>query len=181
MELANYERTLALKVMEDTATTSSNFPYRLAMLYVLEKMFLPRTYLFYCTIAFWLKGKFYYFIDASRLADFGRHDLDRLRWMENFRVITLYLFLPRDDTGSTLQVDGQLLPRNQAVYRNALKVLPANRIAILGRSIPKVVEGFPALPDKYKLLQMMEDPTVYQEVEWTKFHHDLYKDLAEDH
>lgn len=76
------------------------------------------------------------------MADFGQNDLDRLRWMENFKLITLYLFLPRDDVGNTLLVDGKLTPRNQAVYQHVLKVLPANQIAILERSLPTFTEGF---------------------------------------
>ena len=76
-------------------------------------------------------------------------------------------------------VDGETMTQNQWVYREVLKALPANRVALwdcyISRlSDPTFIYGLPVLHEVYKMCGTMESPPRYANVTARHFHNYIF-------
>ena len=127
---------------------------------IMVKVFLPRLYVTFGLAPFQVRDKHYYFIEASSLV-LLKYDLVRLRWLEKLKIVHMYLFLLNPDSENFIQRSGEFVLQNRWAYDQITKVVPANRIAIMGRSNPKAIFGLPELPEVYNTLDVLAEPPVF--------------------
>ena len=105
---------------------------------IMVKVFLPQLYITFVLTTFQVRDKHYYFIEASSLV-LLKYDLVCLRWLEKLKIVHMYLFLLNPDSENFIQRSGEFVLQNRWAYDQITKVVPANRIAIMGRSNPKAI------------------------------------------
>ena len=140
------------------------------------KAFLPRLYITYGLAPFELRGRPYYFIEATSLT-LMKYDLIRLRWLEKLKIVHMYLFLLNPNTENFIRRGGEYVLQNRWAYDQVASVVPADRIAVMGRACQSVIFGLPDLPSVYNTLDVAADPPVFQPKAWGDFHEDLQAEL----
>ena len=150
------------------------------MLCILEKVFFPWDYKFHRQKPFWLEEGNYLYINASQIA-FLEYDHIRFSWMEKLKIIQLYLFIAIPGSEEQFVLDKELVLQNRWMYDQITKVIPANRIVVIGRSHSPSTFGLPTLPKEYQVLQVIAKPPEFKEVKWEKFHKELQAALIKEY
>lgn len=89
----------------------------------------------------------------------------------------MYLFLLNPNSDHCIQSSRGYMLQNCSAYDHVTRVVPASRLAILGRANPCAVFGLPDLPETYSTLDVEADPPVFQDKGWEIFHKNLKTDL----
>lgn len=160
---------MIFQTMYLAACVSSQFSFRDVMHKILVKTFLPRMFSATCLSPVLIKGKPYYFIEATTITLLD-YEFFRLRWLEKLKVIHLYLFIVNHDVEATIARDDGFVLRNRWAYDQVTQIIPANRIAIMGRGNPHTIFGLPELPKMYNVLDVFTEPPTFQEKKWEDFH-----------
>ena len=115
----------------------------------------------------------YFCIRADRVACL-RVDLKRIRWLEELKLVQLFIFFPDRRMDNMTTYKGERMTTNQWIYKAAREVLPANRIAVFGRfegnlGNPDSPLGLSDLPAKYLELDIRAEPPTYYEFDAEDF------------
>lgn len=167
---------MVFQIMYKTVRTSPNFFFRTLVLMTMEKM-IPN----YPTRAEqWSQGwSFtgkYFHIRADRVQNL-KVDLQRIRWVEKLDQVGLFTFIPttkRPDTWMTRH--GKQMTQNQWMYGEVIKYIHPERIALFNRfgsrlNDPTQELGLPKQPDKYWILEFMNEPPKFVVKDTKEFHH----------
>ena len=83
--------------------------------------------------------------------------------MEELKIVKLFIYVESNING-TMYINGRQVKKNRYVYEEVTKVIPADRIKVLGRyeSNGYQKKGYPELPMTYRLLRFRDpNPTYY--------------------
>ena len=160
------------------ACNSPDFSFRQRMIWIIETLadpFLNRARRNYNG---WQWSGRYFFIYAERTANLAM-DLRRLKWYDMLKLVRLFIFVPTNRVSVPVTIDGESMTQNQWIYREVLKALPANRVALWNREIsrlsdPNYFHGLPALPEVYRMCETMESPPRYFGVTARHFHNYIF-------
>ena len=119
----------------------------------------------------------YFCIRTDRIGNL-RIDLKRIKWLEELKLVQLFIFFPDKRMDTMVPIGGKLITTNQWIYMAVRDILPAKRIAVWNRfqSIlgdPKSPLGLPVLSDKYLELNIRAEPPEFSEIEAVDFMNEI--------
>lgn len=91
----------------------------------------------------------------------------------------MYIFLLNPNPEHFIRRAGGYVLQNRWAYSQVTSIVPANRIAVMGRACPSVVFGLPELPAIYNTLDVAADPPVFRPKAWGEFHDELQEGLLD--
>ena len=114
----------------------------------------------------------YFHIYAERVENLTL-DLQRIRWVEELRLVRLFCFF-ETHPDSTVVINGSILFQNRWMYDLVASVIPIDRIAVMGRgtsfSNPENTLGLPQLPNVYRTLEVFSPVPYYVYTPAHEFH-----------
>ena len=140
-----------------TAMHASDIRQRMQMMSILDRIYNPSP--LYVERR-WTGSNGLYYIAAHRFA-YLHTNLKRIKWMEDLKIVKLFVFVEAH-VNSTLHVNGRTVKLNAYVYEEVTKVIPADRIKVIGRYEENGYQrkGYPPLPMTYRFMKI-KDPTPY--------------------
>ena len=79
----------------------------------------------------WISGSDYFHIYANKVGNLTL-DLQRVRWIEELRLVRLFCFFGTH-ASTTVTIDGLVMSQNRWVYDQVTRVIPADRVAVMDR------------------------------------------------
>ena len=124
-------------------------------------------------------GTPYFHIYAKRVENLTL-DLERIRWVEELRLVRLFCFF-KTHPGSTVAINGSILSQNRWVYELVSGIIPIDRIAVMGRGISSTNHSsslsLPQLPYVYRTLEVFSPVPYYVYTPAHEFHG--YKEMID--
>ena len=138
----------------EMACRSKDFALREKVMLVIDRLYNPLT-TGIPGINWWRFVPTYNSVDARYLDELDVN-LKRIQLLERLQVVRLFVFRGVSSTTYIMRNDVQVL-QNLWVYKQVLKVLPADRIMVLWQDR----EGLPRMPRDYRLLNPREKPVYF--------------------
>ena len=117
-------------------------------------------------------GTPYFHIYAERVENLTL-DLQRIRWVEELRLVRLFCFF-ETHSGSTVVINGSILFQNRWMYDLVASVIPIDKIAVMGRGTsstnPSSALSLPQLPYVYRILEVFSPVPYYVYTPAHEFH-----------
>ena len=120
----------------------------------------------------WISRSEYFHIYAKKVENLTL-DLQRVRWIEELRLVYLFCFFGTHSS-TPITIDGLVMSQNRWVYDQVTRVIPADRVAVMDRRSSLfgsgATFGLPQVPDVYKILEPLAVHPYFQYIPASVFH-----------
>lgn len=128
----------------------------------------------------WESGTRYFHIYASEVGNL-RLDLQRVRWIEELRLVRMFCFIGTRPS-SLVTINGRTMTQNRWVYEQVVSIIPADRVAVLDRTTPNsgigATYGLPDLPHVYRALNTLSSTPYFVPIAACDFHGYIEEDYT---